>query len=147
MIQNVGDVYGVAFSSDSRWLVSGFKDGSAQLRELSTGQLVHRLIGHNYAVRAFAFSHDNSRLISGGGTGRLGFWDVQSGECFGLIGEFEIDMISDGGKFGDGGKYRIRRICLSPQEDRLDITDGTKVKHKWTKQVPLRLNSLSHRAF
>ncbi|QDT51641.1 Serine/threonine-protein kinase PknB [Symmachiella dynata] len=121
-----GHVFSMAYSPDSRWLASGHKDGAIHLGNVSRGDSHFRLNGHNYAVRALTFSRDGARLISGDGDGYLGFWDVKTGKCYGLSREFSVD------------NQRIRKLSLGPSEQWLDVTAGHRLKHRWTKRVPLR---------
>ncbi|TWU13414.1 Serine/threonine-protein kinase PknB [Symmachiella macrocystis] len=123
-----GHVYSMAYSLDSRWLASGHKDGAIHLGDVSTGESHIRLNGHNFAVRALTFSRDGARLISGDGDGYLGFWDIETGKCYGLSREFSVK------------NQRIRKLSISPGEHWLDVTAGYRVKHRWTKRVPLRPN-------
>ena len=52
--------------------------GTAKLWD-SDGKLLRELPGHEYSVRALAFSPDGTRLATGGGDGKVVVWDAGSG--------------------------------------------------------------------
>jgi len=127
LFNDAGKVYSMAFSHDSRWLASGHHNGTVRLRNLSTGNSNFRLDGHNYAVRAMAFARDGTRLITGDGAGYVGFWDVETGDCYGLC--LEVPAKSDW----------IRRISMGPHDRWLDLTAGHGGIPLRTRRLPLRI--------
>jgi WD40 repeat protein len=58
-------------------LATGSKDQSVKLWDFETGALLAAEHAHCEAVRAVAFSHDGSTLVSGGDDGIVMVWNVQ----------------------------------------------------------------------
>lgn len=124
-VVDIGQIRSMAISRDSRWLACGHMDGSAQIRSLSSGKVRYRLNGHTGGIRAVAFSHNGKRLITGDDLGNIGFWDVESGDCYGLGREYT------------NKKHFIQQIFVGPGDRWLDITAGDKPSIRWTKRVSL----------
>jgi len=59
------EVYSVALSADGLTLVSGSRDQTIKVWNLSTGQAVRTLTGHTDAVISVAISADGQTLVSG----------------------------------------------------------------------------------
>ena len=70
----------IAFSPDSRTLVSGSADETAIVWSIRTGQAIFRLEGHRAAVDSVTYNSDGSLVVTASGTGStLKFWDASSG--------------------------------------------------------------------
>ena len=69
----------VAFSENSRRLVTASRDGTARVWEATTGQRVATLVGHSGPVNTALFSADGVRVLTGGNDGVARVWDVSSG--------------------------------------------------------------------
>jgi RNA polymerase sigma factor (sigma-70 family) len=76
-------VTAVAFSPDGRWIAWGgnWADRAIVLSDAATGQVVHRLQGHEQAIvaRGLAFSVDSKALLSGSEDQTVRLWDVATG--------------------------------------------------------------------
>src|SRR5260370_41998666 len=59
---NVGKVFSVAFSPDSKILASASWDGSIRLWEVATGKELRQRAGHTGWIKALAFSPDGQLL-------------------------------------------------------------------------------------
>jgi WD40 repeat protein len=67
------DVSSVAFSSDSKYVISGSVDNTARVWEIATGTEVARMIHEGY-VSSVAFSPDGQYAISGGVDNTVRVW-------------------------------------------------------------------------
>jgi WD40 repeat protein len=66
---------GVAFTADSRWLLSGSLDGTIKVWDTTTGSLVRTLHGHTLGVTGVALLSDGRRLASSGLDGTIRVWE------------------------------------------------------------------------
>ncbi len=71
-------VWGLAASSDGRWLASASHDESVRIWNAKTRQVIHTLHGHQGLVWCVAFSPDSRSVASGSSEARI--WDVDSGK-------------------------------------------------------------------
>jgi hypothetical protein len=78
--RNVGRVFSVAFSPDSKTLAAGAWDGSVRLWEPATGREIRQFVGHAGWVRAVAFSPDGKTLASGGKDRIIRLWETATGK-------------------------------------------------------------------
>jgi WD40 repeat protein/predicted Ser/Thr protein kinase len=74
-----GEVSGVAFSSDSRYLASCSLDRTVRVWEIDGGKC-RVLRGHTDEVFAVAFHPDNTRLATAGRDRAVWLWDLANGE-------------------------------------------------------------------
>jgi WD40 repeat protein len=72
--------WGVAFSPDGRYALSGAGDGTVRLWEVATGREVRRFSGHNGAVEDVAFSPDGRQALTASHDGTVRLWNVQTGK-------------------------------------------------------------------
>ena len=75
---HIGDVHGVAYSPDGRWLASISQAGPVLLREAIDCRVVALLEGHGFGGHAVAFSPDSGLLATAADTLRL--WESVSAE-------------------------------------------------------------------
>ena len=76
-------VTSVAFSPENQWLVTGSKDGTARLWDLTSGDSANKplvLNEHDGAVWSVAISLDNRWLVTGNSDGIARLWDLASGK-------------------------------------------------------------------
>ena len=74
-------ILSVAFSPNSRHLVSGSEDKTAIVWNTKSGRALQRLEGHRDRVRTVAYSPDSSRIATGSNDRSVKIWDASSGEC------------------------------------------------------------------
>src|SRR5262249_34434073 len=79
-------VQALAFSADSRRLLSGGQDHTIRLWEVGTGKEVHRLEGHTNAVNAVAFSPDGALALSAGADHTARLWNLRTGRELSELG-------------------------------------------------------------
>ncbi|KAG8934376.1 hypothetical protein FRC02_010121 [Tulasnella sp. 418] len=72
-------VRSVAFSHDSRQIVSGSHDKTVCIWDAVTGTLIKRLEGHTDYVQSVAFSHDSRQIVSGSHDETVCIWDAVTG--------------------------------------------------------------------
>jgi hypothetical protein len=85
-----GPLWTVAFSPDGRRVVSGADDGVAKVWDASTARNICTFTGHQrpssfgsgspMVVWGVAFTHDGTRVVSGGNDGEVRVWDSANGE-------------------------------------------------------------------
>ncbi|HEY4308952.1 MAG TPA: protein kinase [Pirellulales bacterium] len=71
-----GEVYGVAFSPDSRLLVSGGEDGTIRLWDSQTGQEIRVIQAHQSCTNDLEFSPDGQLLVSVGCDNCVKLWNT-----------------------------------------------------------------------
>lgn len=72
-------VNSLAFSPDSKKLLSGGGDSDAILWDVAEAKLLHRLHGHRSDVYAVAFTPDSARAVTGSYDKTLRLWNVADG--------------------------------------------------------------------
>ena len=119
-------VWALAFSPDSRFLLTGCEDGYSRLWNAATGQLISTPLGHEGNVVAVAFSPSGSTAItaSAGGSGHAAarLWEIPVPQTtfFPLVHGRAVKGLvwEKSGRFvwstGDDGRLR-----------RWNVTDGT----------------------
>jgi WD40 repeat protein/ABC-type transport system substrate-binding protein len=70
---------GVAFSPDSRLVVTAGGDGVARIWDVATGQLFHELKGHTGPVDDASFSPDGQYVVTASDDATAKLWEVSSG--------------------------------------------------------------------
>jgi serine/threonine protein kinase len=73
-------IWSVAFSPDSKWIVTGSADYTAKVWDAQSGINLVTLKGHSYMVRSVAFSPDGKRIVTGSCDGTAKVWDAQTGK-------------------------------------------------------------------
>jgi WD40 repeat protein len=110
-------VYGVAFSPDGKYAVTGSFDKTVRVWEAATGKLVREFGGdggHQRKVLSVSVNHDGTLLASGGEDNRVHLWDFPSGNP---VREFALgqptlgaDVTPDGKRLAGAGKDGVVKI-------------------------------------
>jgi WD40 repeat protein len=108
-------VFSLAFTPDSRYLVSGSGDFNAIIWDINQQQRLHTLKGHTNHIYAVAFSPDTKRVVTGSDDHSLRLWRVASGE---LIAKLQ------------GHSDKVRSVAISP-------IDGTITSGSWDHTIRL----------
>jgi WD40 repeat protein len=103
-LEQSSEVFSLAFSPDSRWLVSAHGDGAILLWDAVERERVGSLNGHSAPVNAVAFAPDGTMAASAGDDRAVILWDLRNGMRKTLLGLQET---------------RIAALAFSP--------DGTKL--------------------
>jgi WD40 repeat protein len=75
---HAGHVFEIAFSPDSRSIISTSGDGTVGVWDIQTGDLRARIPGHVDGVKSLLITHDKSRLITGGlWDGKMHVWQLR----------------------------------------------------------------------
>ncbi|MBS0207013.1 MAG: hypothetical protein JSS49_29405 [Planctomycetes bacterium] len=130
IVQNIVDahsdtVFGIEFSHDGKYIVSGAADKFVKQFEVATGKLVRAYEGHTHHVLGVSWKGDGSRIASAGADNAIKIWNVETGEQHRTIQNYSKqvtsihfigatdNLISGGGdksvkmhRANDGGNYR-----------------------------------------
>ncbi len=77
---HTGAIKALAWSGDSRFILSGSEDFTLRLWDAGTREAKQVFNGHTLPVTSVALSKDGTRALSGGGDGLVILWDVQTGK-------------------------------------------------------------------
>ncbi|MDJ0703798.1 MAG: pentapeptide repeat-containing protein, partial [Leptolyngbyaceae cyanobacterium MO_188.B28] len=103
-----GKVFSVVFHpTDSRHLgqgaspllASGSEDKTIKLWNVTTGECLNTLKGHDHWIRSLAFNSDGQLLVSGGDDQTVRMWDVRTGKCLNTL---------------EGHDHWVRSVAFSP---------------------------------
>ncbi|MGH9837420.1 MAG: pentapeptide repeat-containing protein [Blastocatellia bacterium] len=106
-----------ASSPSGSFLASGSSDGSVRVWDVETGRLMQTLTGHLGEVHGLAITRNSRCLIAAGFSGRLQFWDLESGKTalyrYGIGPDAWLDVLPDG-RFNASPEGR-RYLCFTEQ--------------------------------
>ena len=87
LLPTAGGVYSMSFSPDGVTFATGAADGTIQLWDLATQEIIATLSGHNFQVTSVSFSPDGSTLASGDWDEMVKLWDVKTGHNIATLAE------------------------------------------------------------
>ena len=100
-----GGVWGCAWSSDGRWVLSASGDKTLRIWDAASGAMVRELTGHTDVVRGCAaWSSDGRWVLSAASDGTLRTWDAATGACTAIAHQFP----DGGGAWLDPASHRFR---------------------------------------
>ncbi|ETO09924.1 NB-ARC domain-containing protein, partial [Reticulomyxa filosa] len=108
-------VTSVGFSPDGFKIVSGSRDKTVRIWDVSSGKQIKSLEGHSNIIHSAGFSPDGSKIVSGSQDKTIRIWDVSSGEQIQLLKEHSSIVASvgfspDGSKIVSGSSDTTIRI-------------------------------------
>jgi WD40 repeat protein len=124
-------VAGLAFSPDSRRLISGSTDHTAIIWDVEGHQLVHRLLGHGNQIYAVAFTPDGERAVTASYDTTLRLWRVSDG---GLIAEMK-----------GHAKFIQRALAVRSRDSLIASGDATGEIRLWDGNTGQYLRTLAHK--
>ncbi len=111
---HLGAVKIAAYSPDGKYVVTGGRDKTAKLWEVSTGREIRTFLGHEGIVQALSYSPDGKFIATGSTDQTVKLWNVETAE---LIRTFKIkdrvttiDFTSDGKYLVTGGEEFVGSI-------------------------------------
>ena len=85
-----------AIAAHGDTLVSGSYDCTVRVWKISTGETVHRLLGHTQKVYSVVLDHERNRCISGSMDTFVKVWNLETGQClFNLEGHTSLVGLLD----------------------------------------------------
>ncbi|TNE45748.1 MAG: DUF4062 domain-containing protein [Deltaproteobacteria bacterium] len=80
-----GDIRGLYWHPNGRWIVSGAEDRTARLWDVSTGTCVHVLQGHRDGILSVGMSDDEQWIYTSSRDNTQRIWNAQTGEPVQLL--------------------------------------------------------------
>jgi WD40 repeat protein len=105
-------VLDLAFSPDSKYLISGSGDDSAIIWDVAKRSLKHRLEGHAGSIYAVTFTNDSARAVTSSFDRILRIWSVKDGS--------ELAMRI-------GHEHKIRSLAIRPDGSIASGDEGGKI--------------------
>lgn len=78
---HTNSVFSVAYSHDSKLIVSGSEDCTVKIWNTATGTCRRTLEGHSLSINSVAFSHNSKLIASGSSDTTIRLWDTTTGTC------------------------------------------------------------------
>ena len=85
LMRSFSPVWAIAVSPNGQLVASGTTDGSIQVLDMETGDVLYTLSGHSGPVGALAISPNGRLLVSGSGDRSLKVWDLWSGKLIKML--------------------------------------------------------------
>lgn len=75
----------IAFSSDSKFVISGGIDKIVSFWDIENGQCVRELKGHTGCINSIAVSKEGTFVVSAGDDNRIRLWDIRESQCSSIV--------------------------------------------------------------
>ncbi|HEU4380999.1 MAG TPA: PDZ domain-containing protein, partial [Hyphomicrobiaceae bacterium] len=130
----------MAFSPDSRRLITGASDNAGIIWDVDNLRLQHRLVGHSDIIHAVAFTPDNARAVTGSNDTTLRLWNVSDGKML-------AEMRGHKGKIWNaiGVRQSDGMIASADHEGEIRLWDGR--TGAFIKTLAHHRNSVGHVSF
>ena len=124
---------GIAFSPDGKWVATSGNDGTVQVWEAETGNVVFKLTGHTGPTFGVAFSPDGKSLASSSVDRTVKVWQLpaaggQVPEPLTLYGNtgavYRIAYSPDGTRLVSAGRNPIARVYALQVDDLVAIAQS-----------------------
>ncbi|KAG1796968.1 WD40-repeat-containing domain protein [Suillus plorans] len=99
-------VHAIALSPDGKTVATGSSDGTVRLRNVDTGKVIKKLMGHTNRVCSVCWSSGGGRVVSGSWDETFRVWDVESGKT--ILGPIKA-------------MQGMNAVCYSPEANMIAI--------------------------
>jgi WD40 repeat protein/transcriptional regulator with XRE-family HTH domain len=123
----------VAFSPDSRYVLTGSRDTTARLWDVATGTELKRFEGHTGIVFSVAFAPDGRYALTGSQDKTARLWDIATGAVI--------------RRFGGDSKYTdkpIYTVAFAPDGQTILTGGAEKIVRIWDLETGKMLRSFGH---
>ena len=100
---HIGSVDALAVTSDGQQVISGSRDNTLKVWNLSSGNLLRSLVGHTKPVKSVAVTRDAKWVISGSSDNTIKVWELLSGRLLRSL-ESHMGSVNSIGLTTDGLK-------------------------------------------
>jgi len=107
-------VFALAFSADSKRLISGSGDKTAIIWDLTVRRQTLRLSGHSETVAAVAFSRDGERAITGSKDETLRLWSAADGKLIAEMTEHKAMLQREETQKPQAWSAGVESVAISP---------------------------------
>ena len=116
LTRHSNSVFSLVISPDGQTLVSGSRDDTIKIWQLSTGQELRTLTGHSGSVFSVAISPDGQTLVSGNDDDTIKIWELSTGRELRTLTVHPLDVFSlaispDGQTLVSGSAFSRIKIC------------------------------------
>jgi WD40 repeat protein len=120
-------VIGLAFSPDSRRLVTVGGDVVGRIWDVATGRTFRALSGHTSDIYSVAYSPDGHRIVTGSDDSTARVWDAETGRCLYRL---------------NAGAGRVNSVAWSPDGRRIATGHHDNIARVWDASTGREIFSL-----
>ena len=128
-------VFSVGFSPDGAKIISGSRDNSIKLWQVSDGSLIRTLTGHTNSVHSVGFSPDGAKIISGSRDNSIKLWQVSDGSLIRTLTASNpiksVQFSPDGTKIASGSATTFSFLTGAASAGTVKlwkVSDGTQIR-------------------